>query len=81
MAQTTSSKVRRVVAYILSAMVLLFAIVAILAIWDIIEYRYLIKRMFQSLMVILGASAVIVLVFAILDRPDREIEQGEKGQE
>jgi len=30
--------------------------------------------MFQSLMVILATSAVIVLVFAILDRPDKEDE-------
>lgn len=75
MADTTSTKVKRTVAFILAAMVLLFAIVAILAIWDIIEYKDLIKRMFQSLMVILGASAVIVLIFAILDRPDRDRDE------
>jgi len=72
MAQSTSTSVRRIVAYILAALVLIFSVVAILAIWDIIEYRFLIKRMFQSLMVILAASAVIVLIFAILDKPDKE---------
>ena len=66
-----STNVRKVVAYILAALVLLFSIVAILAIWDIIEYRYLIKRMFQSLMVVLASAAVIVLIFSILDRSDK----------
>lgn len=64
--------VRRIVAYILAALVLLFSVVAILAIWEIIEYRYLIKRMFQSLMVVLASSAVIVLIFSILDRGDKD---------
>ncbi len=68
----SSTSVRKVVAYILAGLVLLFSIVAILAIWDIIEYRYLIKRMFQSLMVVLAASAVIVLIFSILDRSDKD---------
>lgn len=72
MANSSSSAVRKIVAYILAALVLIFSVVAILAIWDLIEYRYLIKRMFQSLMVVLAASAVIVLIFAILDRPERE---------
>lgn len=67
-----STNVRKVVAYILASLVLLFSIVAILAIWDIIEYRYLIKRMFQSLMVVLASAAVIVLIFSILDRSDKD---------
>ncbi len=72
MANSTSSSVRKIVAYILAGLVLVFSVVAILAIWDIIEYRYLIKRMFQSLMVVLAASAVIVLIFAILDKPEKD---------
>lgn len=74
MTNTTTSGVRKIVAYILSALILIFAIISILAIWDIIDYDDLVKRMFQSLMVILATSAVIVLVFAILDRPDKEGE-------
>ena len=71
MAKTSANTIRRVIAYILAALVLLFSIVSILAIWDIINSEDLLKRMFQSLMVVLAASAVIVLIFAILDRPDR----------
>jgi hypothetical protein len=73
MSEPTFKSVRKIIAYILAGLILIFSIVAILAIWDIIEYRNLVARMFQSLMVVLAASAVIVLIFAILDRSsDRE---------
>jgi hypothetical protein len=64
-------KVKRIIAYTLSALVLLFSLVAILGIWDVIDIEYLIARMFKSLMVTLAAAAVIVLIFSILDRPER----------
>lgn len=64
-------KIRKIIAYTLSVLVLLFSIVAILGIWDVIDIEYLISRMFKSLMVILAAAAVIVLIFSILDRPER----------
>jgi hypothetical protein len=64
-------KVKRIIAYTLSVLVLLFSVVAILGIWEIVDIEYLIARMFKSLMVILAAAAVIVLIFSILDRPER----------
>ncbi|HKK62789.1 MAG TPA: hypothetical protein VJ951_09520 [Bacteroidales bacterium] len=75
MAKSGSTNVRRIIAYVLSSLILVFSIIAILAIWDIIEYRFLVKRMFQSLMVVLASSAVIVLIFAILDRPERDADE------
>jgi len=64
-------KVKRIIAYTLSALVLIFSLVAILGIWELIDIEYLIARMFKSLMVIMAAAAVVVLIFSILDRPDR----------
>ncbi|MCD4711546.1 MAG: hypothetical protein K8R52_11935 [Bacteroidales bacterium] len=64
-------KVKRIIAYTLSVLVLLFSLVAILGIWDVVDIEYLIARMFKSLMVILAAAAVVVLIFSILDRPER----------
>lgn len=73
-------KIKRIIAYTLSVLVLLFSIVAILGIWDVIDIEYLISRMFKSLMVILAAAAVIVLIFSILDRPERhERRESEEG--
>jgi len=73
-------KVKRIIAYTLSVLVLLFSAVAILGIWDLIDIEYLISRMFKSLMVILAAAAVIVLIFSILDRPDREEHRPERAE-
>lgn len=67
-------KIKQIIAYTLSALVLLFSIVAILGIWEIVDIEDLIARMFKSLMVILAAAAVIVLIFSILDRPERKEE-------
>jgi len=64
-------KVKRIIAYTLSTLVLLFSLVAILGIWDVIDIEYLISRMFKSLMVVIAAAAVVVLIFSILDRPER----------
>ena len=69
-------KVKRIIAYTLSVLVLLFSLVAILGIWEVIDIEYLIARMFKSLMVIMAAAAVVVLVFSILDRPDRPDRKG-----
>ncbi len=66
-------KIKKIIAYTLSILVLLFSLVAILGIWDVIDMEYLIARMFKSLMVILAAAAVVVLIFSILDRPDRPL--------
>jgi len=63
--------VKKIIAYTLSVLVLLFSIVAILGIWEVVDIEDLIARMFKSLMVILAAAAVIVLIFSILDRPER----------
>ena len=72
-------KVKRIIAYTLSALVLLFSLVAILGIWDLIDIEYLIARMFKSLMVVLAAAAVVVLIFSILDRPERS-DRREEGE-
>ena len=66
-------KVKKIFAYSLSTLVLLFSLVAILGIWDVVDIEFLIARMFKSLMVILAAAAVVVLIFSILDRPERDM--------
>jgi len=68
-------KVKKIFAYSLSTLVLLFSLIAILGIWDLVDIEFLIARMFKSLMVILAAAAVVVLIFSILDRPERDIHK------
>lgn len=72
-------KVKKIIAYTLSILVLLFSLVAILGIWEIVDIEDLILRMFKSLMVILAAGAVVVLIFSILDRPFRNEHRDDEG--
>ena len=60
--------VKKVIAYILSGLVLAFSIIAILGIWEIIDLEYLLSKMFKSMMVILVTAAIIVFIFSILIR-------------
>lgn len=63
-------KVKKIFAYSLSIIVLLFSVVAILGIWNVVDIEFLLGRLFKSLMVILAAAAVVVVIFSILDRPE-----------
>ncbi|MCB9000041.1 MAG: hypothetical protein H6540_08260 [Bacteroidales bacterium] len=64
--------VKKTIAYFLSGLVLIFAIIAILGIWDIIDLQNLLTKMFSSMLVIVAASAVIVFLFAILIRDNSD---------
>jgi multisubunit Na+/H+ antiporter MnhG subunit len=59
---------KRIVAYILTGLVLIFALITLLGIWGFIDLEDLFIRMFKSIVVILGAAAIIVFIFAILIR-------------
>jgi hypothetical protein len=63
--------VKKAIAYFLSGLVLIFAIIAILGIWEIIDLEYLLTKMFKSMMVILVTAAIIVFIFAILIRDNQ----------
>jgi len=71
------NSIKKVIAYFLSALVLAFCILAILGIWDVIELENLLSKMFQSMMVILAASAVIVFIFAILLREGKKEDESQ----
>jgi hypothetical protein len=60
--------VKKTIAYFFAALVLIFAVIAILGIWDIIVMDKLFQRMFGSVLVIMAASGVIAFLFGVLIR-------------
>jgi len=66
---------KRIVAYILTGLVLVFAMVTLLGIWGFIDLEDLFIKMFKSIIVILGAAALIVFIFAILLRDSSPKDQ------
>lgn len=61
-----NNPVKKVVSYILIILVLLFTVLALLGIWDIIQFEFVLRKIFWSLMVIFGASAVVLFIFTVL---------------
>jgi hypothetical protein len=59
---------KRIIAYILTGLVLLFAIVTLLGVWGFVDLEDLFIKMFKSIVVVLGTAAIIVFIFAILVR-------------
>ncbi len=57
---------KKTIAYILTGLVMLFAIVTLLGIWGVIDLEDLFIKMFKSIIVILGTVALVVFIFAIL---------------
>ena len=60
------SLAKKVVSYVLIALVLVFTIVSILGIWDIIRnLENVVLNIIYSLIVIFAASAVILFIFTV----------------
>ena len=64
--------IKKTIAYFFTALVLIFAVIAILGIWDIIILDNLLRKMFGSVLVIMAASAVIVFLFGVLIRENTD---------
>ena len=63
---------KKIVAYILLVLVLFFMIIALLGIWDIINFKDVVTKLIHSLLVIFAASAVILFVFSVFIKEDEK---------
>jgi hypothetical protein len=60
------SLAKKIVSYVLIALVLVFTIISILGIWDIIKnLENVVLNIIYSLIVIFAASAVILFIFTV----------------
>ena len=64
--------IKKIVAYILLVLVLFFMIIALLGIWDIINFKDVVTKLIHSLLVIFAASAVILFVFSVFIKEDEK---------
>jgi len=64
--------VKRTVAYFFAALILIFAVIAILGVWEIIILDDLLPKMFWSVLIIMATSAVIAFLFGVLIRDNSD---------
>jgi len=60
------NSIKKVISYLLIALVVIFTVIALLGIWNIISLEEIVRKMFLSLMVVFAASAVILFIFSVL---------------
>jgi len=61
-----NTSIKKIASYFLVIMVLVFTILALLGIWDIIDYENIIQKLLTTLIVIFCSAAVILFVFSVL---------------
>jgi FtsH-binding integral membrane protein len=64
--------IKKVVAYTLITLILVFTIIALLGIWDIIDLEQVVMRLIWTLIVIFAASAVVLFIFTVMLKDDEQ---------
>ncbi|MFW5657210.1 MAG: hypothetical protein ACOCXS_01385 [Bacteroidota bacterium] len=72
---------RKVVSYVLTTFVLVLTVIALLGIWNVIELEDVLRKVFLSLLVIFGASAVILFVYHVVTREPNNYQQHLRQQQ
>jgi hypothetical protein len=62
---------KKIVSYVLAALIIVITATAILAIWDIISLEYVIKKVISSLLVIFASSVVTLFIFSVLIKDNK----------
>ncbi len=58
--------IKLVSSYILIAIILALTIIALLAIWEVIDYEDVLRKILSSLFVVFVASVVVLFIFAVV---------------
>ncbi len=63
--------VKKVAAYFLVGIILFLTVIALLSIWDIIDFENVMRKILSSLFVVFVASVIILFIFAVVIRDDK----------
>ena len=59
---------KKVASYVLMAIVLFLTIIALLAIWDIVDFEHIMRKILSSLFVVFVSSVVVLFISAVVIR-------------
>lgn len=66
---------KKIASYFLTAIILTFTVLGLLAIWDIIDVQDVMRKILLSLFVVFVASVVVLFIFAVVIREDKTPKQ------
>lgn len=66
---------KKIASYFLTAIILTFTVLGLLAIWDVIDVQDVMRKILLSLFVVFVASVVVLFIFAVVIREDKTPKQ------
>ena len=72
---------RRGISMLLALLALFFTIMAILAVWDIINIQHIISKTLTTLLIIFVSAAVMLFIFSVLYKPDDNTPNNDNKKE
>ena len=63
---------KKIASYVLVAFVLIFTVLALLAIWDIIDIQDILQKTFLSLFVTFVSSVIVLFIFSVIIRDPKD---------
>lgn len=66
---------KKAIVYLLSTLVVIFALISILSIWDVIEIERVFNKSLKTLFVLFIASAIILFIMQVLNRDEKSDEE------
>jgi len=63
---------KKFAAYVLTAIVLFLTVVALLGIWEIIDFQYILRKVLTSLFVVFLSTVIILFIFSVVLRDDEK---------
>lgn len=72
---------RRGISMLLALLALFFTVMAILAVWDIINIEHIISKTLTTLLIIFVSAAVMLFIFSVLYKPDNDTSNDNNKKE
>ncbi len=72
---------RRGISMLLALLALFFTVMAILAVWDIINIEHIISKTLTTLLIIFVSAAVMLFIFSVLYKPDNNTSNDNNKKE
>ena len=66
---------------LLALLALFFTVMAILAVWDIINIEHIISKTLTTLLIIFVSAAVMLFIFSVLYKPDNNTSNDNNKKE
>lgn len=65
-----NQSIKKLVGYLLVAIVLVFTVIGVLGVWGIIDLQDIGRKVISSLLIIFASSAVVLFIFSVVLRDD-----------